>query len=405
MRKRFFTRKMAVCLLAVGILGLTACGTNQDAAGDVQSVGTEDVQDTQPEDAQQMEGEAEPAVEPAGKHVVTFLDDDGTTVLDTVEVEDGALAESYVPEKEGYTFAGWFATPNKSHRFDFSAAITDDTSIFAGFVSYVEDTREYAILGSGKSPVLMESNWGKVIEEQHMMAKEENADANVYTITLDLETGDEFQFAINSSWENQRGYGYLSSIELDGVEYFANSGGLGDTSVKRSNIKVSVAGNYTFTLTTYPGEDFYDEGAANYSEANKECFNVNPYDTIEWTYNGESSTGSVDMQTDYYIKGAKITGWEDVYSEETKFSEQDGIYTLTVALEEGDEFMFTSMVTAGDVESVGNEYIRFTNIAEDDTDSLSHVTGMENANLVAAESGTYVFTYDPATQILTVDVK
>ena len=108
---------------------------------------------------------------------------------------------------------------------------------------------------------------------------------------------------------------------------------------------------------------------------------------------------------DYYIKGAQITGWEDVYSDETKFVENDGIYTLTVELTEGDEFMFTSMVTVGDTSGVGTEYIRYTNIAEDDSESLSFVTGTDSANLVAGQTGSYTFTYDPATQVLTVDCK
>lgn len=394
MKKRLITGLLTVSMLLTGILGLTACSSGNDAQ--------ESSQSAEAEKAQEAVGEEAAVEEQPGTHVVTFYDSDGTTVLDTLEVEDGGLLEEYVPEKEGYTFAGWYATPQMSHRFDFSTAIMDDTSVFAGFVSYVEDTRTFAIVGSGKSPALMESSWGKVIGEAQTMTKEDRAEENIYTITLDLEAGDEFQFAINSSWENQRGYGYLASIEQDGVEYFANSGGLGDTGVKRSNIKVAVAGNYTLTLTTYPGEDTYDTGASSYSEDNKECFNINPYDTITWTYNGESGGSGVEIQTEYYIKGAKITGWEDVYSDETKFAEQDGIYTLTVELEEGDEFMFTSLITAEDATSVGNEYIRFTNIADDDTESLSYVTGAETANLIAEKSGTYTFTYDSASQVLTV---
>lgn len=388
-------RLMAVSMLTVAAIGLAACGSGGGAQ--------ESSQSTEAEVAQEVSEETqEEETQQAQAHAVTFYDSDGTTVLQTVEVEDGALLEEYVPEKEGYTFAGWFATPQMSHRFDFGTAITQDTSVFAGFVSYVEDTRTFAILGSGKSPVLMESSWGSVIGDAQTMQKEENAEANIYTITLDLEEGDEFQLAMNSAWENQRGYGYLSTITQDGVEYFANSGGLGDTGVKRANIKVKVPGNYTLTLTTYPGEDTYDTEASGYLEDNKENFNINPYDSITWVYNGESEAGGVEMQTDYYIKGAKITDWKDVYSDETKFTEENGIYTLTITLEEGDEFMFTSLLTAGDVESVGNEYIRYTNIAEDDTESLSHVTGTEGANLVAGAGGSYTFTYDPSTQVLTV---
>ena len=163
-----------------------------------------------------------------------------------------------------------------------------------------------------------------------------------------------------------------------------------------------MSGNYTFTLTTYPGEDIYEESAADYSEDNKEAFNINMYDTIDWTYNGENESDGAEKQIDYYIRGAKITNWEDVYTDETEFVERDGIYSLTVDLEEGDEFMFTSMVTVGDTKSVGTEYIRYTNIAEDDTESLSCVTGKEGGNLVANTAGSYTFTYDPSTQILTV---
>ena len=332
---------------------------------------------------------------------VTFYDSDGKTELKTLEVKSGECAEEYVPEKEG--FVGWFATPQMSHRFDFSTPITEDTQVFGGFVTYVEDTREYSVVGSGTSPVLMESNWGKVLGDAQKMTKEDNDEANVYTITLDLNEGDEFQFATNSSWHNQRGYGYLESISKDGKEYFANAGGLGDVSTKRSNIKCAVAGNYTFTLTTYPGEDTYETDNSSYTEENKEAFNINAYDVITWTYNGESTADNGDTKTDYYIKGAKITGWEDVYTDETRFTEENGINTLTVDLEEGDEFIFTSMVTVGETSGVGTEYIRYSNIAADDLKSQSFVTGTDSANLVASQAGTYTFTYDASTKVLTVN--
>lgn len=335
-------------------------------------------------------------------YTVTFYDSDGENVLKTEEVKGGECVAEYEPEKDGEIFVGWFATPQMSHRFDFSTAITEDTQVFGGFVTYVEDTREFYIVGSGTSSVLMESNWGKVIGDAQKMTKEESSDSNQYIITLDLAEGDEFQFAINSDWNAQRGYGYLDSISKDGTDYFANSGGLGDVSTKRSNIKCAVAGNYTFTLTTYPGEDQYETDNSNYTEENKEAFNINPYDVITWSYNGESTIDNSDTVTDYYIKGAKITGWEDVYTDETKFVEESGIYTLTVDLEEGDEFMFTSMVTAGDSSGVGTEYIRFSNIAVEDMDSQNFVSGTNSANLVAKQSGTYTFTYDPSTKVLTV---
>lgn len=391
MKRKWNTFLVAMSLVAtVAMFG--GCGGKEQSTADTSGgVETEQGSDTS--------SEAEAAC------VVTFFDSDGTTVLKTEEVESGTCVTEYTPEKDGYIFAGWYATPQMSHVFDFSTEIVADTSVFAGFVSYVEDTREYAIVGSGTSAVLMESSWGAYIGDAQKMEKLESDTENIYTITLDLNEGDEFQFAINTSWNNQRGYGYLDTINFEGKDYFQNSGSLGEASTKRSNIKCAVAGNYTFILTTYPGEDTYETENASYTEENKEAFNINSYDKITWTYNGESASGAENVQTDYYIKGAIITDWKDVYEDRTKFIETDGIYTLSVELTEGDEFMFTSMLTVDGTSGVGNEYIRYTNIAADDTESLSHVTEGGGANLVAAEEGVYVFVYDPSTKVLTVSVE
>lgn len=342
--------------------------------------------------------------EAAASYTVTFYDSDGETVLTTQEVAEGDFAEEYTPEKEGYSFTGWYATPTLSHDFDFESEITADTSVFAGFASYEEDTRSFAIVGSGSSPLMLSSSWGNVINEEHILTKEEVEDANVYTITLDLYEGDEFQFAINSSWEDQRGFGYMETGYLDEVEYFSSSSGLGDSDSKKSNIKCVISGNYTFTLTTYPAEDLYDTESTTYTEETKENYNYSLYDTITWVYNGEVEGEGTESTTDYYIKGAIITGWEDVYTDDLKFTETDGIYTLTITLEEGDEFLFTTLVTSGDTSSVGNIYVRYTNIAEDDEESLALVSGSEGmgSNMIINAAGTYTFTYDPSTEILTV---
>ncbi len=390
-RRNYGAATLMAAVLVGGMTLFGACGSTDAAKTDAPEnnvEATEQAADAQQEDC-----------------TVTFYDSDGTTVLQTAGVKAGECVKEYTPEKDGSIFVGWFATPQMSHKFDFTQAVTEDTSVFAGFVTYVEDTREFAIVGSGTSPVLLESSWGAVIGDAQKMTKEDSDTENRYTITLDLNEGDQFQFAMDSSWGDQRGYGYLTEIELDGVDYFENSGSLGDTGAKRANIKCAVAGNYTFTLTTYPGEDTYETEDANYTEENKEAFNINPYDTITWTYNGAANADAGEVETDYYIKGAVVTGWEDVYTDETRFTKEDNLYTLKIDLTEGDEFMFTSMVTVGDTSSVGTEYIRYTNIAGEDSESLSHVTEGGGENLIAAESGTYVFTYDPAEQILTISVQ
>ena len=107
------------------------------------------------------------------KYTVTFYDSDGKTVLDTKEVKAGECVEEFEPEKGDSTFVGWYATPQMNHRFDFSTKITSDTSVFGGFVSYQEDTRRWAIVGSGSSQALLESNWGKVINDAQTLKKED----------------------------------------------------------------------------------------------------------------------------------------------------------------------------------------------------------------------------------------
>lgn len=333
------------------------------------------------------------------KYTVTFFDMDKKTELSKQEVKAGELIEEYTPEKDNYVFMGWFATPSLAHKFDFSTPIASDTEIFAGFLEDKEDTRSFAIVGSGKSPILVASNWGAVIEDEHILAKEENT----YSITLDLFEGDEFQFAINTSWFNQRGAGYLTTTSQDDVEYFAGASSDFQDEAKRANIKCLKSGNYTLKLTTYPGADVYDTEDSNYTEETKENFDSNPYDTIEWTYNGEPKEEIEAGSTTYYIKSSIATNWEDIYEDKYKMKETDDSCELTISLEEKEEFLFTSMVNAGGSESVGNEYVKFSNIK--DKKSLEVVEGSASDNIIAKEAGTYTFIYNPETKELSVTFK
>ncbi len=334
-----------------------------------------------------------PSVE---EYSVTFVD--GENVLRTDTVKKGEKAISWTPSKDGYDFVGWFGEPTLTHEFDFNAPITAKTTIFAGFsAASIADIREYAIVGSGTSPILRTSDWGKVIADEHKMAK--NPDRNEYVITLDLNAGDQFQFAINTSWHNQRGYGYLTETALaDETLVFSGTGTIGENSAKRSNIKCELSGNYTFTLITHPADDTYETSHASYTEANKEAFNVNPYDTISWVRNGDVAD-EVVVITDYFIKGASITEWKDVYNATTKMVEENGVHTLSVYLKKGDEFMFTSQNTIGEQISTGTEYLRSTNL---DEESKAFVNETASKNMIAVASGTYTFTYNAESKVLSV---
>ncbi len=321
---------------------------------------------------------------------------DGDAILKTESVISGEKAPDWVPAKDGMTFVGWFATPTMSVEFDFSQPITADTTVFAGFTTYAEDSRTWAIVGSGKGDLLSASNWGKVITDAHRLEKTGD---NEFTITLDLYAGDEFQFAINTEWHNKRGFGYLdANTDASGNEVFSGSGGIGETAAKGQNIKVAQDGNYTITLHTYPGDDYYNESDPNYSSANKEVFNLSNFDKITWVRNGDAAVLN-DVVTTYYIKGAGITAWADLYNDATGFTKLGDTHTLTVYLRQGEEFMFTSLVTTGGEASVGSEYIRFENL-----DEASQALFTGSGNILAVKAGTYTFTYNESTKVLTASL-
>ena len=335
---------------------------------------------------------------PTGDKTFTVTYYDGKTVLKTETVKEGEKATEWTPEKEGYTFIDWYGEPSMTHKFDFNNAITADTAVFAGFsAESASDVREFFVVGSGTSPLLITSNWGKVITDEHKMEKTDGK--NEYTVTLDLNAGDQFQFAINSAWENQRGFGYLDTLTLeDGTVAFSGAGTIGENSAKRNNIKVELSGNYTFTLTTHPADDTYESNHPSYTEEGKENFNINPFDKITWVRNGDVQS-EVEVVTDFYIKGAGITGWQDVYTPATKMTNADGVYTLTVYLKEGEEFLFTSINIANGVSSTGADYLRASNL---DEASKAFLDANASYNMVAKASGTYTFTYTASTQILSV---
>lgn len=335
-------------------------------------------------------------------YTVTYMD--GSDVLKTERVKQGEKPSAYIPEKAGgYEFVDWFATPSKNHRYDMSAAVTQDVTVYAGFTLYKEDTREFYILGSGTSELLFSSNWGKVITDDHKLTKA--ADKNEYTITCDLKEGDQFQFALDSDWSNKRGFGYLAALkDASGKEVFSGQGSVYDDSAKGSNIVCEYSGNYTLTLKTYPNEDYYNTSGEGYTEERKEIYNLGTYDTIEWVRNGDVKNDSVTV-TDFYIKGAGITGWKDMYNAATRMVGSGGIYTLSVYLKEGDQFMFTSQVTKigdGDTTvSTGSEYIKSNNLTEESRALVDGYTEA-GANMTAKKSGTYTFTYDSTAKTLSV---
>ncbi len=327
---------------------------------------------------------------------VTYYD--GTTVLKTEEVEEGSHATYWEPEaKEGMEFSDWYVDAGLNRVFDFEGeAITADKSLYAGYVAVgTDDTRTWAIVGSGQGDILSSSAWGTVITDVHMLEKTEGE--NEFTITLDLYEDDQFQFATDTSWMNQRGFGYIPladrTMTVDGEEVtpFSGGGGIGETADKQSNIIVEYPGNYTFTLTTYPDEDYYDDNV------NNGLVSISNFDTITYEYNGPAAELSSTV-TEFYIKGQDITQWGDIYNPATQMTRVGSTYTLTVYLKAGDQIMFTSLNVDRETgeSTVGTTYINVTNL---DEESASLFTAAGN-NMTVNTSGEYTFTYDADSKTL-----
>ncbi len=340
----------------------------------------------------------DPADTTKNEYTVTYYD--GTKELKKETVKEGEKATRWTPTKENYTFVDWYATPNFAHKFDFDAPITENKSAFAQFASATQsdDTRDFYIVGSGVSPVLMESNWGNSTSDKHKMTKTEGK--NEYTYTVDLYEGDKFQFEITGTgdWQNQRGAGYLTETKLDGTTVFSGAQTIGDNSSYRLDIKCEYSGNYTFTLTTHPDDDIYETNHPSYTEDNKEAFNINPLDTLSWKRNGNAPE-ITEKITDYFIKGSGITDWKNMVNASTKMTNKNGAYSLEVYLKANEEFMFASQFTVGTAVSEGNLYIKADYL---DEASKAYIDQKPSLNMVAKASGTYTFTFTEATNKLTV---
>ena len=222
---------------------------------------------------------------------------------------------------------------------------------------------------------------------------------NIFKMTVNLFAGDQFQFTdpqitdTSIGWGHQRGAKYLKEPVKNDVEYFTVGGSLGGDN-STANITVAKDGKYEFVLTTYPKGDFQKDGTTNLYD------NRSYYDSITYTYLGESDEEKAKIETTFYIKGELITGWGDYQNAQTTMVVDNGKATLAnVYLVAADQFMFASKnkdVATGTI-SDGNVYIKGVNLSEA---SKELVTG-EN-NMKVKEDGYYTFVYDIETTELVV---
>lgn len=321
-----------------------------------------------------------------GKLTVTFYN--GNSVISTVKVDKNSLVTmpETAPTKDGYEFVRWCATPTFSQAFDFSQEIEGNTSVYAGFRSTVADDHTWYLAGQSKSDLFSESGDFKEFKGDTAanlpasvtMTKDETQ-GNKFTFTTDFYVADKFQILnTEEGWAGQIGYGYMNpvqySVESDSPMY--SGGGLDPSSVKKSDIQIGQDGNYTITLVV--------DADGKMTE-------------ISYERNGDV-TQQITGITSYYIKGAQITGWGNLYNDATKMNKRGDVYTLEVYLKANDEVMFISSLTEDGVMKPTAPTLGAALLTDG---SLEFVEKSGN-NVKPKANGMYTFTYDDAAKTLAV---
>ena len=293
--------------------------------------------------------------------------------MSTQKVEKGkAPTMPEAPTKEGFTFKGWFVTPTSAKAFDFDAPMKEDAKAYAQWQdnSFV-DTRDWVISGTM-------NGWGNDLATNYHMTKVEGKN-NVFELKIDLHVGDAFQLTVLLEsgildYNNKDGARASFRNLVGSDEYMEAATGLDEN----KNISVKQDGNYTLTLTT-------DSNTSN--------------NRLTVTRNGDAKPVEVQEVVNYYIKGAGITNWANVFSPATRFvAGADGKHTLKVQLKAGEEFMFMGAVTKGDEIKENGQYF---NIAHVDEASIALFTGKTDetgklvGNIKTKEAGRYDFVLDP----------
>ena len=79
-------------------------------------------------------------------YTVTFESNGGTAVESQIVTEDDCALEPGEPERDGYTFEGWYSDSNLSFAYDFAAPVTGNITLYAKWAEVIE-THTVTILG------------------------------------------------------------------------------------------------------------------------------------------------------------------------------------------------------------------------------------------------------------------
>lgn len=431
--KKKLTSVLLVCLLALTMLLISACG------GDGSDASTDSWK-------------------------VTFYESDGTTVLQEVEVADGEAVTMPELTKDGYIIEGYYATPALMVAFDPTAPITEDTAVFVAWQSSIVDERAWMLAGSLQG--YPDNNWGKKWPQDDYLLKPVDGEFNTFSIDVNLYAGDAFKIAVIGEgyvWDNTASIdaGHLANKTETAVlcsgENAFDSG---------ANILVMEDGKYRLTLKTdaetlslcslsyerigdadelqaidisydmklwasfndWAGQDMARNGEDLiwYCEADVPAgggeFGVKNAATNDW-YSSEGNSKNITLDEGHYmffielelidgkpvLKGEIVAeepayyvvgtcgnaGWAaDVNADNTAYrmTEQDGKYVLEVTFTDDEIVDWAENKVAFKVAYGCGGYVANENWF-----------GAEDMGNITVDPGTYTITFDPATGAVTVE--
>ena len=253
--------------------------------------------------------------------------------------------------------------------------LTGDKAVVSGVCDQeIDDSNVeniYYIIGLDQNPWTPAETEDDVIDGRAFTKDEDGT----YSLTIELTKGWEFKVVVvGMGYDGEMGESALprALIGANGTATVNTDYQLTWTS--STNIGVGVSGKYTFTLNP--------EGGTN----NKLTY------TFEATDATEDPNDPTAQVIHYYIKGSKVTNWQNIASSEyelTETEEGSGVYSLTIELEAGGEFMFISC------EGNGNAQKDYYNNGNTTLTNVGDCVTIQGANYLTGEAGWYTVTLDP----------
>lgn len=313
------------------------------------------------------------------QYTITFMN--GEETLGTAKVTEGETVDkadyAKFEEIEGFEWIGWYETPSyldNSLKDLSEATFSKDTTLYGCFKSteVTEDMRLWYLAGTSEKGLLQLSKWAGEVDDadkEQLQLKSTEKAVNEFAITIDLFAGDQFQIIHDWAWDDQKGFGCITTVDDTQIE---SGGGLGGTE-ETANANVVMDGNYTITLTTDPDNSALDTIVI-----------VRNGDTLtEGTEAADEEPFEATADTTVSVKGSWVSDW----SELKELTRTEGnTYTITMELEAETELCF-SVFEAGEDTGI---VLKGENVTDDASKQLL----TEGNNIIVSEAGSYSFTVD-----------